>query len=1463
MADTQEPQGTPPAAPDLAPHEAQEQDDSFFGGGAQPTGGDPVSSKSLSDLVTGGSGTQAPPTPQGNPLARWLKNIARGPADATNQLAKTGAQMLAKVGRAEAKVLRSRAVTSFTRKVPVIGEDLSIAREMLADEVDVSPEQADKVQYASEEEISTVYGPKPHDLVGGLLHGISQWGSGSVMLTPIVGPGVAMFASGGAAFDPKEGGIANVALQHEATLRKLPVAGAVVANVAHVLDTTDPDLGPLEARFWNAVQGEVFGRTTLFLLRPFIKIAARALGKTPPVPALHTVDVAEAVPGSNGQTIVRPAQEFASPLELNGGRPTANVESFQADLDQAFGKERTLRGTDRRVSNTPVQAERRARVTTAGDDLPIAQSEDRLRDTQKLLDADKALADNEGSIGKAADALAAKAAGQPLVKIEVVSKGSGVAEIRNIESLVPGKGHGSEAMRKIIAAADKRGVTLTLEALPKGDAAMSPNVLRDFYRRFGFEQVQAGEAQMVRRPNTAPTEFREGSIPAPKEVPRNTVEVMKEIKANGLEARVREEAAQRGGEAADVEHAARTVLHEHYNQSSLKASPNGGPRAVYSDAAAANSDAATINAVAYEEARAASMFTPEEVALHRTAVEAVRAGEVSAMSNGKPYFNLQSMGTSEAVDEQINALTHVYGDLFSVAQGRPSVPNDVLHDAARLWAGEVHLDNFIPAMKAADASGQLNLSIRAALYNAATKQAGQEVAELGALMAAKPGDEALELLARRRLETFLRVSEATANFNTELGRGLQALSARGDASAAAIRFGSGVEVRPSIMAPRTVSPKLPFDTQRLSPAQLGSMVRLFARSGGDVRVLAHVREALRQSTEQNKINWQNLSEFNKNVNQLSSLFINSIISGFKTMQTIAFSGATLNAYHASMKVLTGAHNANGAMVEEGLGQWYALVRYSRQNMRGAWAAFKENRGILEATPAYSVDPSAVMKGVQVPGRVAGSLDEFTRETAYRAEEFAAAFRQARNEGLPIRDAIRRAEYDVSQSIDKATGIGLNNATLKRAGVPTLSDNPGMDSFVGRAANLLAEYPATKFAVPFVRPSVNTFRYAHMNTPLLNRWSKDAQAIYQAGGEAATILHTQVVATGSMMVYAMSKYMDGEITGAGPKDPKLRAMMPAGWQPYAVKIGGKYHSYRRAEPFATFLGLVADTFEIFHEIPEEDRDETFEKVQGVMTSVLAAATRNTTSKSWTESLYNFLAAMDDRDDNSMRKYLVGLSRGLIPYGAALKQFVDDPAWREVRSALDAVKANIPGWSETLPARYGWDGKVSARQGDMWNRNFSTSYETDAPPEGNVDDVLVDNYIRLAPPNPRPYKGIDMWDERWRNAAGKLPYEVFMEKLAATNVRKLVEDRVKNKSFTEAPQGTVSYPDSYRADQVRQIVGAQQERALFQMLSEFQGKGGFAAAYYRAKYVLPYKAKYQGPDAANAEKELYGIPTNIRR
>jgi len=64
-----------------------------------------------------------------------------------------------------------------------------------------------------------------------------------------------------------------------------------------------------------------------------------------------------------------------------------------------------------------------------------------------------------------------------------------------------GNGHATDLMREVCDEADQAGIVLVLWPSPYGDdIALSAGMLRDWYARFGFRQIQSEPVMMARAP---------------------------------------------------------------------------------------------------------------------------------------------------------------------------------------------------------------------------------------------------------------------------------------------------------------------------------------------------------------------------------------------------------------------------------------------------------------------------------------------------------------------------------------------------------------------------------------------------------------------------------------------------------------------------------------------------------------------------------------------------------------------------------------------------------------------------------------------------------------------------------------------------------------------------------------------------------------------------------------------------
>lgn len=642
---------------------------------------------------------------------------------------------------------------------------------------------------------------------------------------------------------------------------------------------------------------------------------------------------------------------------------------------------------------------------------------------------------------------------------------------------------------------------------------------------------------------------------------------------------------------------------------------------------------------------------------------------------------------------------------------------------------------------------------------------------------------------------------------------------------------------------RTADPVNPFDG--ISDEELAATLRLFRRSGGEPRQIEALVQGLKAAKDDQAQRLLSQGKMKTFADRVTMYYINSLISGLRTFQSIAASGMAMQGMENAARVLAGTASLNKGLITEGVANMYAMFRYAGENVSSAAAAFKEGSSVLEATPSFYMRGSGPVENVvTMPGRVAGTVDEFTRATAYRAEEFAKSLRQALDDGLSWKDAVKRAEEDVHFSIDKETGFARNPLALEKAGIPTLSQPLGQDTFMGKLAADLAESTWGKLIVPFMRPSVNTFRYVHQSTPGLNLFNSKAREIMKAGGEEAAVLHARSAIAGSLMVYSWSLFMQGRLTGDGPSNRNLRKADNR--PPYSIFINGAWHSYRRLEPLASWLSVVADASEAVMEIDDEGEK------QSLMAAVFGATVKNAYNKSWTQGLSEKLDAVRAADGAAFDRAAGGLLSGFVP--AAVSQFNTDDTLREAQGIVDRIRSRTPGLSKDLPARYNLVGEPKLKQGDLWNRNFSI-FPSAGETNQTLEQALLANDIGLSPFPAKHFKSqIDLNDPRWEKN-GVRAHERVMELIREGGLRKEMEDMIKSKAWQNASAGTSTYPGGLKAQLLAEIKDKHETRAVQQMLREWGPE--FRDMWTAAAFKMGPMAKYRGPDAAAATAEKYGL------
>lgn len=338
------------------------------------------------------------------------------------------------------------------------------------------------------------------------------------------------------------------------------------------------------------------------------------------------------------------------------------------------------------------------------------------------------------------------------------------------------------------------------------------------------------------------------------------------------------------------------------------------------------------------------------------------------------------------------------------------------------------------------------------------------------------------------------------------------------------------------------------------------------------------------------------------------------------------------------------------------------------------------------------------KAVRTPQKLQGAIDAIFRVPSERGAIGRAAVRKAFQEGKTGEEWVRRVQELIEKPTPDMVAYAANDARYR-----TFQSELGT---VGAGVNQLRmSHPTVQLVVTFYSTPTNLFKQLVERTPLAVITPSFQQALaeafakpglkktpYQLGLERITgrkftpqigELSDKVarVLTGTTFITAtglvVSKILDGEITGRGPKSREERdALMRTGWQPYSVRIGDTYISYRGFEPLSGWLSLLADINDGYRE-------------EGLSNSIKRATAniiRNFAENPFLIGLKDVLEAMTDPDETSTDKMIAGFAAGMVvPTIVQQTARIIDPTVRKPEGVAEQIQSRIPFASKSLLPR----------------------------------------------------------------------------------------------------------------------------------------------------------------------------------
>ena len=320
------------------------------------------------------------------------------------------------------------------------------------------------------------------------------------------------------------------------------------------------------------------------------------------------------------------------------------------------------------------------------------------------------------------------------------------------------------------------------------------------------------------------------------------------------------------------------------------------------------------------------------------------------------------------------------------------------------------------------------------------------------------------------------------------------------------------------------------------------------------------------------------------------------------------------------------------------------------------------------------------------------------------------------------------------------------------------------------ANMSTEVPMLKFIFPFVRTPANILQFfldrsvgalsdklRYMNDKTL-RESMEPEARADLNGRLATA----GALFGSMYALASSRDENGLpiLTGAGPIDSRERKIWESyGWQQYSIRVGDKYVSYRRMDPFAIFAGLVADMTQ------EKAAAELLNRNPEMGKAMIVALTNNLTNKSYLTGAMNMARMLNspEREFQFIKNTFVS---GFAPMSGftsqAINPMMGEDYVAEVRNTYDAFIQRTPGGYKDLPLKRNVLGDKIKKSEPFPFMLFGPTPYTEVKNDA-LSRELVKIGAGVSPPSKTTggvdwtnftYKGKDTAYDRWMELHGKV-------------------------------------------------------------------------------------------------------------
>lgn len=408
-------------------------------------------------------------------------------------------------------------------------------------------------------------------------------------------------------------------------------------------------------------------------------------------------------------------------------------------------------------------------------------------------------------------------------------------------------------------------------------------------------------------------------------------------------------------------------------------------------------------------------------------------------------------------------------------------------------------------------------------------------------------------------------------------------------------------------------------------------------------------------------------------------------------------------------------------------------------------------------------------------------------------------------------------------------------------------------------DMVSQHSWMRVVAPFIRTPINLLKFPLQRMPVgytrelteKTRFLKKTHLRYQAdmlSGDpvrkaqamgrirAGKLMYTSIAALAAMDM----------VTGQGPTDPaKRRALMATGWRPYSFKVGTRWVSYARLDPFSTVIGLAADTTEFLKEAGRDGSlDEKFG--QPLILAGVYSLSNNIANKSYLSGMSRILNTLiDPVGSGNFDQFVQKQGASYIP--KAVSQFTvltDDGYMKKTYGLLEAMKREIPLLSGSIEPMRNYlgdkmdyiDPSLLSRATSIFNPFLSSKYKHDT-----VLDRLADmNYGFQAPE--AKIRGKSFLDMRkFKDEQGRSAYDYYQERvgkivLGGKTLRERLELYFNSKHYLNATkfeqkEGFESLGGDPRVKAVKSITDSYRRKSKRETLAKYPELQATIKAYER--------------------------------